>query len=100
MKNSELKKASKLLFQKKKMILIEFQNSVIYQLYNQKTDLIVISINIDINKKRDEIFFKKSNFTEMKDSLTDQLFFKLSAVISAEIFLTSDSLAVRIVLAK
>ena len=32
MKNLKLKKADKLLFQKKRMILIEFQNSVIYQL--------------------------------------------------------------------
>ena len=52
MKNLKLKKADKLLFQKKRMILIEFQNSVIYKLYNQKTDLIIISINVDINKKK------------------------------------------------
>src|SRR5437773_10430364 len=96
MKDSELKKASKLLSQRKRMILIEFQNSVIYQLYNQETDLIVISINININKKRDEIFFKKSSLIKMKDSLTDQLFFKLSAAISVEILSTFNSLTVRI----
>ena len=63
-------------------------------------NLIVISINVDINKKRDEILFKKPSSTEMKDLLTDQLFFKFSAAIPAEILSTSDSLAVRIALAK
>ena len=58
-------------------------------------NLIVILINVDINKKRDEIHLKKLSFTEMKNSLTDQLFFELSAVIS-----TSDSLAVRVISAK
>src|SRR5438477_8809434 len=61
---------------------------------------IIIFINIDINKKRDEILLKKSSLTEMKDSLTDQLFFKLSAAISAEIFPIFNSLAVRVALAK
>src|SRR5436190_8275920 len=82
------------------MILIEFQNSVIYQLYNQETDSIIISINIDINEKKNEIFSEKSSFIKMKNLLADQLFFKLSAAISAEIFPTSDSLAVRITSAK
>ena len=63
-------------------------------------NLIVISINVDINEKKDEILFEKSNFTEMKDLLTDQLFSEFLAVISAEIFSTSDSLAVRVALAK
>src|SRR6266513_1706788 len=63
-------------------------------------NLIVISINIDINKKRNEILFKKSSLTEMKDSLTDQLFSEFSAMISAEIFQTSDLLAVKVVLTK
>ena len=63
-------------------------------------NLIVISINVDINKKRDEISLKKSSLIEMKDLLTDQLFSEFSAVISAEIFSTSDLLAVRITLAK
>ena len=63
-------------------------------------NLIIISINIDINKKKDEILSEKSSLTEMKDLLTDQLFSELSAVISAEISPTSDSLAVRIALAK
>ena len=61
---------------------------------------IVISINIDINEKRDEILSKKSSFIEMKNSLTDQLFSELSVAISAEIFSTSDSLAVRVISAK
>ena len=62
--------------------------------------MIIISINVDINKKRDEISLKKSSLIEMKDLLTDQLFSEFSAVISAEIFSTSDLLAVRITLAK
>ena len=100
MKDFEFKKADKLLFWRKKIILIKFQNSVIYWLYNQETDLIIISINIDINKKRNEISFKKSSLTEIKNLLTDQLFFELSAVISAEISPTSNLLAVRIILTK
>ena len=63
-------------------------------------NLIIIFINIDINKKKDEIFFKKSSLTEMKDLLTDQLFSEFSAVILAEIFSTSDFLAVRVALTK
>ena len=63
-------------------------------------NLIIIFINIDINKKKDEIFFKKSSLTEMKDLLTDQLFSEFSAAISAEVFSTSDSLAVKITLTK
>ena len=57
---------------------------------------IIISINVDINEKRDEISLKKSSLTEMKDLLTNQLFSELSAVISAEISPTSDSLTVRV----
>ena len=82
------------------MTLIEFQDSVIYWLYNQEINSIIISCNVDINKKRNEIPLKKPSFTEMKNSLADQLSFKLSAVISAEISSTSDSLAVRIALTK
>ena len=59
-------------------------------------NLIIISINIDINKKKDEILSEKSSLTEMKDSLTDQLFSELSAAISAEIPPTFNPLAVRI----
>src|SRR5205809_6086873 len=98
MKDFELKKVNKLLSQRKKMILIEFQNSVIYQLYNQKINLIIISCNIDINKKRNEIFSEKSSLTKMKDLLTDQLSFKLSAVISAEILSTFNLSTVRVAL--
>ena len=61
---------------------------------------IIISINVDINEKRDEISLKKSSLTEMKDLLTDQLFFKLSAAILAEISSTFNSLAMRIISTK
>ena len=61
---------------------------------------IIISINVDINEKRNEISLEKSSLTEMKDLLTDQLSFKFSATISAEVLSTSDSLAVRVVLTK
>src|SRR5204863_6183059 len=61
---------------------------------------IIISINVDINEKRDEISLKKSSLTEMKDLLTDQLFSEFSAAISAEISSTADSLAVRVNSAK
>ena len=61
---------------------------------------IVISINVDINEKRNEILSEKSSFTKMKNLLADQLFFELSAAISAEVSPTSDLLAVRIALAK
>src|SRR5438034_10900485 len=63
-------------------------------------NLIVISINVDINKKRNEISLKKSSLTEIKNLLTDQLFSEFSAVISAEISSTFNSLAVRIASAK
>ena len=59
-------------------------------------NLIVISINVDINKKKDEIFSEKSSFTEMKNLLADQLFSELSIVILAEIFSTFNSLTVKI----
>ena len=59
---------------------------------------IVISINVDINEKRKEIFFEKSSFTKLKNLLINQLFFKFSVTISAEILSTCDSLTVRIVL--
>ena len=61
---------------------------------------IIISINIDINKKKDEISFKKSSLIKMKDSLTDQLFFKFLTAILAEIFSTFNSLTVRVISAK
>src|SRR5204862_7891980 len=67
---------------------------------NQKMNLIIISINVDINKKRNEKLLKKSSFTEMKDSLTDQLFSEFSAAISAEILSTFNLLAVGVNLAK
>src|SRR5205809_7862121 len=59
-------------------------------------NLIIISINVNINKKRDEIFSKKSSLIKMKDSLTDQLFSKFSVTISAEILSTFNSLTVKI----
>ena len=61
---------------------------------------IIISINVNINEKRNEIFLKKSSLTKMKDSLIDQLFFEFSAAISAEIFSTSDLSAMKIALTK
>ena len=66
MKDFKFKKAGKLLSQRKRMTLIEFWNSVIYQLYDWETNLIIIFINVDINKKRDEISSEKSSFIEMK----------------------------------
>ena len=62
--------------------------------------MIIISINVNINKKKDEISLKKSSFTKIKDLLTDQLFFEFSAAISAEVLSIFDSLAVRIISAK
>src|SRR5438034_4014939 len=59
---------------------------------------IVISINVNINKKKNEIFFEKLNLIKMKDLLTDQLFFKFLTAISAEILSTSDFLTVKVLL--
>ena len=96
MKDFKFKKAGKLLSQRKKMILIEFWNSIIYRLYDWETDLIIISINIDINKKKNEIFSEKSSFIKIKDSLTDQLFSEFLMTISAEISSTFNFLTVRV----
>src|SRR5438034_10112748 len=49
-KKSELKKAGKFLEQSKKMILIRYRNQSIYQLYDRKSDSVVISESIDFNK--------------------------------------------------
>src|SRR5205809_5448320 len=46
---SELKKAEKLLEQDKKMILVRYRNQSIYQLYDRKSDSIIISESIDFN---------------------------------------------------
>ena len=86
-KDSEFKKTDKLLFWRKKMTLIKFQNSIIYWLYNWEMNLIVISINVNINKKL--------NFIEMKNLLINQLFFEFSVTIS-----TFNFLAMRIILTK
>ena len=62
--------------------------------------MIIISCNVDINKKRNEIFSEKSSFIKMKNSLTNQLFSEFLTVISAEISSTSDFLTMRITLTK
>src|SRR5438046_10574730 len=49
-KKPELKKAEKLLEQDKKMILMRYKNQSIYQLYNRKSDSVVVSESIDFNK--------------------------------------------------
>src|SRR5436190_16047149 len=57
---------------------------------------IIISINVNINEKKDEISFEKSSLIEMKDLLTNQLFSEFSAAISAEISSTFDLLIMRV----
>src|SRR5436190_18909681 len=47
---SELKKAEKLLEQDKKMILMRYKNQSIYQLYNRKSDSVIISESVDFNE--------------------------------------------------
>ena len=61
---------------------------------------IIISCNVDINKKKDKILSEKTNLTKIKNSLTNQLFFKFLTMISAEIFSTFDFLTVKIALTK
>ena len=59
-------------------------------------NLIIISINVDINEKKNKISLKKSSLIKMKNLLTNQLFFKFLMIISVKILSTSDSLTVRI----
>src|SRR5947207_7535640 len=49
-KKLKLKKVEKLLKQSKKMILMRYKNQSIYQLYNRKSDSVVISESIDFNE--------------------------------------------------
>ena len=49
-KESELKKAEKLLEWNKKIILIRYKNWSIYWLYDRKSDSIIISKSVDFNK--------------------------------------------------
>jgi len=46
----KLKKAGKLLEQSKKMILVRYRDWSIYQLYNKKSDSVIISESVDFNK--------------------------------------------------
>jgi len=48
--DSELKKVKKLLEQDKKIILIRYRNQSIYQLYDRKSDSVIISESVDFNK--------------------------------------------------
>src|SRR5947207_411899 len=48
--DSELKKAEKLLEQDKKIILMRYRNQSIYQLYNKKSDSVIISESVDFNE--------------------------------------------------
>ena len=47
---SELKKAENFLEQDKKIILMRYRNQSIYQLYDKKSDSVVISESIDFNE--------------------------------------------------
>ena len=49
-KESELKKAEKLLEQRKKMILVRYRDWSIYWLYDRKSDSVVISESVDFNE--------------------------------------------------
>ena len=49
-KESELKKAEKLLKQDKKMILVEYKDWSIYWLYDRESDSVIISESVDFNK--------------------------------------------------
>ena len=46
----KLKKAEKLLEQNKKIILVRYRNQSIYQLYDKKSDSIIVSSSIDFNE--------------------------------------------------
>src|SRR6266487_3796719 len=48
--DSELKKAEKFLEQDKKMILMRYKNQSIYQLYDRKSDSVIISESVDFNE--------------------------------------------------
>ena len=49
-KKFKLKKVEKFLKQDKKIILMRYKNQSIYQLYNKKSDSIVISKSINFNE--------------------------------------------------
>src|SRR5436189_690000 len=49
-KEFKLKKAKKLLEQSKKMILMKYRDQSIYQLYNRKSDSVIISKSVDFNE--------------------------------------------------
>ena len=49
-KESELKKAEKLLEWDKKMILVKYRDQSIYQLYDRESDSVIVSESVDFNK--------------------------------------------------
>src|SRR5438034_8997807 len=48
--DSELKKVKKLLEQDKKIILMRYRNQSIYQLYDRKSDSVIVSESVDFNE--------------------------------------------------
>jgi len=84
--DKKLKKAGKLGAHSKKMILINYRDHSIYQLYDKKINLIFISCSVDINENSmlkkitaAEVFkiesftaeFNKSLFIKLTDSFND-----------------------------
>src|SRR5947207_2191726 len=90
-KESELKKAEKLLKQSKKMILMRYKNQSIYQLYNRESDSIIISESIDFN----EDLLTDEN-TENNEITNQSFIFKIklfTEFFNEKIFDSSDSMS-------
>ena len=64
LKDKELKKARKIISESKKIILVDYKDSLTYYLYNRDLDFIIVSCNININKEK--MLIEKSNKTADK----------------------------------
>ena len=78
----KLKKAEKFLEQNKKMILMRYKNQSIYQLYDRKSDSVIVSESVDFNKDlltdentEDSETTDQSSISEIKNSIFEIEFF-------------------------
>ena len=85
-KKSELKKAEKLLKHDKKIILIRYKNQSIYQLYDRKSDSVVISESIDFNEDLLTNENIENNVTDQNSISEIKLFIKFFIEFFTEFF--------------
>src|SRR5947207_15895727 len=83
-KESELKKAGKLLEQDKKMILMRYRDQSIYQLYDRESDSVIVSESVDFNE--DLLTDENTENSETTDQSFTEFFTEFFIKFSTQFF--------------